>query len=144
MNAATFLFSIRGRSVSLCRLPGCTFIVEGEDRATGGEVGGSEVVGGLYHHHHRLANPAGLLRRTPVSTQTPCSVERTVHGKVGRNHRQILRNPRVSRRRRLLTGVPACVSYVRNTYVPSTTEEIRSNRPKQQAPRTLAGIFFIR
>lgn len=52
----------------------------------GGEVGGSEVVGGL-HHHRRLANPAGLLRRTPVSTQTPCSAGRAGKSPPKSSHR---------------------------------------------------------
>lgn len=59
-----------------------------EEAQVGGEVGGSEVVGGPPPPHHRLANPAGLLRRTPVSTQTPRRAGRTVHGKVRRNRRR--------------------------------------------------------
>lgn len=65
---------------------GSSFIAAGGGQV-GGEVGGSEVVGGL-HHHRRLANPAGLFRRTPVSTQTPCSAGRTVpRARVRRNRR---------------------------------------------------------
>lgn len=74
----------------------------------GDEVGGSEVVGGLLHHHHhyhRLANPAGLLRRTPVSTQTPCRAGRTPHGKVPPKSSQILQDSEVRCRRRFSLAI---------------------------------------
>lgn len=73
-------------AASPCRSPDSSYIKERGDSSRRRSRRKWSRVGGL-HHHHRLANPAGLLRRTPVSTQTPCRAGRTVHEKV-RNRRR--------------------------------------------------------